>query len=365
MNITNYATLDRLINDRIPFAAWRIPGEKVIHIVKQSKADICLLHDISELNGRKGFIMVPFCNDKKHPIVLIPSEDKENTTILLNDKDDVSKVSIKDIRDVSVSKSYTHSYSLHFDAFMKALKQNRFDKLVLSRCSVLKKEATFSEADVFYTACRNYIYSYIYLCYTPFTGVWIGSTPEVILSGEKGTWSTVALAGTKPLVNGELPKCWDDKNKSEQDMVVSYIRQQLLKYDIHSIEKGPYSVYAGALSHLKTDFCFTLNNTDRLGDILKLLHPTPAVCGLPKNEVYKFIIDNEGYDRSYYSGFVGWLDPKGKTDLYVNLRCMHVHNKQLNLYAGGGLLLSSKKKDEWMETENKLQTMRRLIIQKY
>ena len=93
----------------------------------------------------------------------------------------------------------------------------------------------------------------------------------------------------------------------------------------------------------------------------KFIGTVPAVCGLPKEEAYRFILDNEGYDRRYYSGFIGWLDPDGKTDLYVNLRCMHIENGQLSFYAGGGLLASSDLNDEWLETEKKLQTMKRLV----
>ena len=145
-------------------------------------------------------------------------------------------------------------------------------------------------------------------------------------------------------------------------LYTSYIRRQLLSLGIRSTESGPYPAYAGALSHLKTDFHFSLKDNKNLGDLLKVLHPTPAVCGLPKEEAYRFILENEGYDRKYYSGFIGWLDPEGRTDLYVNLRCMHIEDEQLTLYAGGGLLASSELNDEWQETEKKLQTMRRILV---
>ncbi len=98
-----------------------------------------------------------------------------------------------------------------------------------------------------------------------------------------------------------------------------------------------------------------------MGDLLKRLHPTPAVCGLPKEKAYRFIQENEGYDRQYYSGFIGWLEPEGKSDLYVNLRCMNILSDRLVLYAGSGLLLSSEPESEWQETEAKMQTMRRLL----
>ena len=73
------------------------------------------------------------------------------------------------------------------------------------------------------------------------------------------------------------------------------------------------------------------------------------------------MLQTEVNARRYYSGFIGWLDPEGRTDIYVNLRCMHIEDEQLTLYAGGGLLASSELNDEWLETEKKLQTMKRLV----
>ena len=91
--------------------------------------------------------------------------------------------------------------------------------------------------------------------------------------------------------------------------------------------------------------------------MLKELHPTPAVCGLPKAEAYAFIPENEGYERRYYSGFIGWLDPEGATAISVNLRCMEIRSNEAKLYAGGGILASSEVQMEWEETEEKLKSL--------
>ena len=102
---------------------------------------------------------------------------------------------------------------------------------------------------------------------------------------------------------------------------------------------------------------------EALGDILQALHPTPAVCGLPKEDAFRFILSHEGYDRSYYAGFFGRWEPEGKTALYVNLRCMQCGEgaEKIRLYAGGGILPASVCEEEWMETERKLQTMKYVI----
>lgn len=366
--ISNLTAIDAFIRQKQPFAVYRIPGEKAPRLLTQAEGTVRLIYDLKDLNGQRGFVIAPFRVSEMCPVVLIQSDqwgqplsvadDAEGT----DDAEEEQETTLRMQEKETFLSTCTDEYATCFHTFINALRDNTFDKLVLSRELTISQLPGFSPSSVFRAACKRYIHSYIYLCYTPQTGIWLGSTPEIILSGEKDEWNTVALAGTQPLQAGKLPQVWDEKNRKEQDYVASYIRRQLLSLDIHSTENGPYPAYAGALSHLKTDFHFSLNDNRNLGELLKVLHPTPAVCGLPKEEAYRFILENEGYDRRYYSGFIGWIDPDGRTDLYVNLRCMHIEDEQLTLYAGGGLLASSELNDEWLETEKKLQTMKRLIV---
>lgn len=362
---THCRVIDELIRGGRAFAMYRLPGEEAPRFVMQSEGSVRQVSSIEALNGQKGFVIAPFRVSGECPIVLIQPDVFSLEEVGFLDADDAdgtdsfelrSQLSPCDSRELRLKE-----YADCFDLFIDALRQKTFDKLVLSRSLMLPKPEAFLPAAAFYKACQRYVHSYVYLCYTPQTGVWLGSTPEIILSGEQGAWNTVALAGTQSLQNGELPQEWDDKNREEQRYVSAYIRRQLLSLGIHATENGPYPAFAGALSHLKTDFRFALSGNGQLGDLLNVLHPTPAVCGLPKEEACRFIQENEGYDRRYYSGFIGWIHPGGRTDLYVNLRCMHIGSDLLTLYAGGGLLPSSDLQDEWQETEKKLQTMLGLI----
>lgn len=362
-DISNLTTIDALIEKKQPFAVFRLPGEKHPCLLRQTSEAVRVIRDLKELNGQKGFVIAPFRINEESPVVVIQPDCIEREFSIEEDLEKAGKTLTSTLVEEAASVACTSDYANCFGKFINALHDKEFDKLVLSRNLSLNKTAGFSPAVTFAAACQRYIHSYVYLCYTPQTGVWLGSTPEIILSGGDNEWNTVALAGTQPLQDGKLPQIWDDKNRKEQDYVSAYIRHQLLSLGIHPVENGPYPAYAGALSHLKTDFRFSLNNNEGLGDILQLLHPTPAVCGLPKEKAYQFILENEGYDRKYYSGFVGWLDPEGRTDLYVNLRCMYIGDTLLTLYAGGGILSSSELNDEWQETEKKLQTMKRIISQ--
>lgn len=353
--------IDEWIRREHSFAIFRIPGEETPRLLMQGRGAVRLIYDIEELNGQRGFVIAPFRVGVDCPVVLIQADDEAAPALSGKRREWEASVTGKVGGGCEPSPSHSNkpssAYSHCFDTFLSALRRKEFEKLVLTRSQTIGKPEAFSPSAAFYRACKRYVHSYVYLCYTPQTGAWLGSTPEIILSGEQGEWNTVALAGTQSLQNGELPLEWNAKNREEQGYVSSYIRRQLLAFGTHPVEKGPYPAYAGALSHLKTDFRFSLPDDKHLGTLLTLLHPTPAVCGLPKDEAYRFIQENEGYDRRYYSGFIGWLDPDGRTDLYVNLRCMHMAADALTLYAGGGLLASSELEDEWQETEKKLQTM--------
>ena len=356
-----YSTIDSMIERGSSFALWRIPGEARIHLRVQTEGEPRLLYDVKELNLRGGFIIAPFCVSDRHPIVVI---DKTRATVIPIQADGASPSfrPVEGERPFPVSDEWDYRrYAACFHKFLDALTSGEQEKLVLSRQKETVRPAGVSIGEAFRRAVERYIYSYVYLCHTPATGTWMGSTPEILLAGRHGAWQTVALAGTQRLDHGRVPTEWDAKNRREQQLVADYIHAQLRTLGIGARTVGPYPARAGELSHLKTEFHFSLPDERRIGEVLDLLHPTPAVCGLPKEKAYDFILRHEGYDRAYYSGFVGLLDPEGETSLYVNLRCVHIQPSKFTFYAGGGLLVSSSLDEEWRETGDKMGTMGRTV----
>ena len=362
--------IDKLTKSQCSFALYRLPWTDECHFVLQASEEVEKLDNITDLNGKKGFVIAPFRQTEEHPIVLIHPEmtayDWEEITQCIASLE--ANQSIREEKPAAsapmVTLNETERYDRYYAAFrrfMEPLKEKKCRKLVLSRPAFSPIDELFSPLETFVKACNDYPRMMIYLCHTPVTGTWLGSTPEIILSGSTPHWKTVALAGTLPIVNGVEPTEWNDKNKEEQGIVAEYVRKIIKKHGQKMTEKGPYTARAGQLVHLKTDFLFQLKETGSLGNLLKELHPTPAVCGLPKEEAYRFITENEGYDRRYYTGFIGWMDPKGQTDLYVNLRCMEIRSTEVKLYAGGGILPSSEVRSEWEETGAKMKTMKNLL----
>lgn len=352
-NEWDWTQIDKWVKQEKCFALYRLPGSEHCCLVMQNTPYADRLYDIADLDNQTGFVFAPFIISDKTPVLLLTPDVVYSKIpwggVFLN----------QSTEEVNTTPSVL--YSDCFERFTTVLRAGKFDKLVLSRVESLAIPPFFSFSKAFRTACSYYPNSFVYLFYTPQTGAWLGATPEVLLSGQKGRFKTVALAGTRLVDKQNQQAEWDQKNSEEQSLVASYIRRQLLSLGIKTEEYGPYSFQVGHIEHLKTDINFSFPPSFQLGRLLKILHPTPAVCGLPKEEAYRFICNNEGYERTYYAGFTGWLSSEEQTDLYVNLRCLQLNPQGLFLYAGGGLLPSSKLHDEWLETEKKMWAIKSIL----
>jgi len=95
--------------------------------------------------------------------------------------------------------------------------------------------------------------------------------------------------------------------------------------------------------------------------MLKLLHPTSAVCGMPHGPAMDFLQKNEGYDREFYSGFLGPVNFDEESKLFVNLRCIQLFEKSARIYAGAGVTADSDPTKEAEEVEMKIQTLNQII----
>jgi isochorismate synthase len=114
------------------------------------------------------------------------------------------------------------------------------------------------------------------------------------------------------------------------------------------------------LLHLNTSYTIDTKeiNFGNLSSVmLDLLHPTPAVCGMPKEAAESIIEKIEEYDREFYSGYLGPVNIDNNSHLFVNIRTMKIENQQVYAFAGGGITEDSDPEKEWNETEIKLQTI--------
>ena len=91
--------------------------------------------------------------------------------------------------------------------------------------------------------------------------------------------------------------------------------------------------------------------------MLEMLHPTSAVCGMPKDEAMKFVLEIEDFPRELYSGYLGPVNFDGETHIFVNLRCAKITESEVSFYAGAGITEDSNPEKEYLETELKMQSL--------
>ena len=338
--------LDTAFRHGQPLAAWSLPGQQEIRACVQSANE---LHPSGNFD-RKGFVFEPF--HQGHPGVFIVA-DKEYKAA-----PDFPITGDKPAAELPGEVSDGHIALVQ--KAIEVLKKGDLEKVVLSRKISLTKQGG-SPFQVFVRLLSRYPGAFRYLWHHPAVGTWLGATPETLLSVKNGEMHTMSLAGTQPF-RGTTEVEWGEKEREEQAMVTRSVLGQIGPLAVDIKTGITQTVKAGNLLHLLTPITAKLpSGTTGLNKVISVLHPTPAVCGLPREKAREFILEHEGYDRKYYTGYLGPVDPEKGTDLFVNLRCMEVRGEEYSIYVGGGITRDSDPEAEWQETVNKSETMRSVL----
>ncbi|VAX05547.1 Isochorismate synthase @ Menaquinone-specific isochorismate synthase [hydrothermal vent metagenome] len=194
------------------------------------------------------------------------------------------------------------------------------------------------------------------------TSTLLAASPEKLLRLEDGQIDCDALGGTLPrsddtienrVLKQELMQ--NPRIRREHALVVEQMIQALrpLSNTLPS-PKTPSIMALRQLQHLWTPIHAQARTGINLLDIAARLHPTPAVAGTPTAVAQHWIRENEPFARGWYSGAVGWMDAHGNGELSVVLRCALVQGRQIDVYAGAGIVADSEPAAELEETELKL-----------
>jgi len=369
--------VERLVGSEYAFASWRLPLEEkprtIVGLNEVEQTDSSLA-DLST-----GFLINSF--EENHPprpfhikadLIFSDGEAKIDSKVNAELVDVFLSYMNRDtqrrkLADSIPAKSEKDPFEALVKKAIQEINSGRFEKVVLSRFEDVQLPEDFSISDFFDQVCEAYPNAFCSLVHLPGMGLWIGASPELLISQDSVEFRTISLAGTKK-IDTELPLseiAWAQKEIEEQALVSRYIINRFKEIRLREfVEHGPKTIKAGNLAHLKTEYVVKLSEVqiDDLGDqMLNLLHPTSAVCGMPLKAASKFVLQNENYDREFYSGFLGPVNFDSRTDLFVNLRCMKVEAGNARLFAGAGITEDSVPANEFMETELKLEILSRLV----
>lgn len=367
----------------LSIAVWRYPHESSFSVILSFQE---LQNKNIDLENDQGFAVANFLSSNKHAFfipndVMIKAEKNELTIFAKKEyaeqledllEKEVSHKRQQENKLISIEDDGDkdkNTFTKLVEEAVYTIKDGFFKKVVVARKKEVALANSFSIEQTLHKMQEDYPNAFISYVYSPELGSWLGASPEILLEiKDKQYFKTISLAGTQA-ANGQNPKeaVWTQKEIEEQALVTRYIIDCLKKIRLREYEdRGPRTVKAANLFHLQTDFEVDMEATNfpELGNVmLELLHPTSAVCGMPKEEALAFIKQHEQFDRKLYSGYLGPVNIENKTHLAVNLRCAEIHSDKAILYAGVGITEDSNPEKEWLETEMKLKTMGKVLAE--
>ena len=316
--------------NKTPFVVYSKPNSEMISgFFMKDK----LIYDTNDFS-KSGFVFAPFNADEK--AIFFPlekadwiSESLEFNEIQLEEKEFIADETAK---------------GFHIKLVEKAIDEiniKNFKKVVISRKEEIQLKS-FRLLEIYQKLLQNYKNAFVYVWFHPKVGLWLGATPETLLQIENSSFKTMSLAGTQ-VYNDTDNVIWKTKELEEQQLVTDFIKNQVKDISTDLEIDKTETVRAGNLLHLRTKVTGKLGRNSNLRQLIRALHPTPAVCGLPRNNAKDFILKHENYHRGFYTGFLGEINMEDKilnsknSFLFVNLRCMEIKNEKASIYVGGGI----------------------------
>jgi len=359
-------------------ALWMLPNTQEKHVIVDTSGHL-VPGKVDLEESVPGFICAPFDNHQGRHNRLIKADlhlvfHQEKLTVEAHDQDFLTQLKSKLDQGNASAKFYLQQpsakqvmeqqYQQVVTNAVHAINNGAFLKVVPAVNRQLKLPSDFDPLRVFERLCQSYPLAFKSLVSTPDIGTWLGASPEPIIEVDRDKiFSTAALAGTQAY-HKEMPLkevAWRQKEIEEQALVSRYIINCFKKIRLREFEElGPKTVIAGNILHLKTIFEVDTiaTNFPQLGTVmLDLLHPTSAICGMPMQQAFDFLKEQEQFDRGYFSGYLGPVNVQQETHIFVNLRCMQLHPDSATLYAGAGVTEDSNPQKEWMETQLKFDTL--------
>ena len=232
------------------------------------------------------------------------------------------------------------------------IKQNNLSKLVISRRELLNYNGLkINLTQTFLNLCKSYPNAFVYF-FIKEGKCWMGAFSEILgkFNKKNSQFETMSLAGTISVNDN-----WTKKEIEEQKPVTNFIRNVLGKFSENMEQSETYDHVSGNIKHLRTDFKAQITQ-ENLENIISELHPTPAVCGIPKDLCQNAIEQFEKYPRKLYAGYIK-VETEEYIQYFVNLRCAEFFKNAALIYVGGGITAESSVEKEWQETELKAEAI--------
>jgi menaquinone-specific isochorismate synthase len=268
---------------------------------------------------------------------------------------------------VSVDRGDEESWRSAVEQAVVRIGAGDLEKVVLARAVAARAEAPIDVRAVLAPLAQEYE-----SCWAFHVDGLLGATPELLVRVDHGLVTSRVLAGTIRMTGddmGDLARAGalarSSKDREEHSYAVKSVTQVLAAHCASvNVPDEPSVLHLPNVMHLATDVTGVLSHHASSLELVRELHPSAAVCGTPTLAAGRLIDELEDLDRGRYAGPVGWIDAAGDGEWCIALRCAEVSRGEptrLRLFAGCGIVAASDPESEWLESEAKLEPMRRAL----
>ena len=257
------------------------------------------------------------------------------------------------------------------EAVLGRIAAGEVEKVVLARALDFRPGCLLDPVELALALWRGNSRSHVFF-FQPGNGTaLVGASPEILAEVQGRTIRATAVAGSAPSPASAAGRrrfaarlLESAKDRAEHDFVTRHIEGVLTDLGCRVRPTGsPAVLDLGAIQHLETEVTAEVPPGATALELLAALHPTPAVCGYPRDPARAILREAETFDREWYGGPVGWLASDGDARFVPALRSAMWKGDSWRLCAGAGIVAGSDPEREWEETELKFRPMLHAMAQ--
>jgi isochorismate synthase len=256
--------------------------------------------------------------------------------------------------------AFDHNWPSLVTGLLADISAGKYDKVVAARRTVLQFERAPDPRRVLARLAAQ-DESCTRFAFRRGGATFLGATPEHLVTQNGRQVHTEALAGSirRDRSGAARELLSSSKDLAEHDFVLQHLIPALAPVcQIVNVAPRPRVVALRHLLHLCSPVIARRHESGHILQLVQLLHPTPAVAGVPTDAALRWIADHEPDPRGWYAGPVGWFDASGDGQFAVALRSGVLAGRQAHLYAGAGIVARSDPQGEYAETSLKLAAVR-------
>ncbi|MFC7686736.1 isochorismate synthase MenF [Ureibacillus sp. GCM10028918] len=319
------------------------------------------------IRNDKTYISIHLITDKENSLEEFEQLRKERDQLIHAAQVKELKIYNKPIM-TSYREPYKEEYLHTISTVTSLIKAKRAEKVVIARLLEMEFQDEVTSPQVLSHVVNEQPESYLFgLEHKDL--LFFGASPERLVKVENGLAFSSCVAGSiKRGKTAEEDKLLgesllnDAKNLGEHQYVVEMIANTFEKNCVHyKVPKQPKLLKIRDIQHLYTPVEGKLSQDATILQLVKLLHPTPALGGVPRQEALAVIRQNETMNRGLYAAPLGWIDAEGNGEFAVAIRSAALKDNKAYLYAGGGIVSDSEPNSEYEETLVKFRPMLRAL----